>query len=87
VRQPFRFWKHSAVEALLRKRFDELSEVEGVIGTAQQLNRQGRIEYHRPWKEMAVQAPELLERVRAARSYYGALQRSAERERALRTNP
>jgi hypothetical protein len=87
VREPFRFWKYSAVEGLLRRRFDDLSEVEGVVATAQQLNRQGRIDYHRPWKQMALQAPELLDRIRAARDYYGTLQDAALRERGLRTGP
>ena len=85
IRNPLRFWKHSATEELIRKRLDSLTEVERVIATARQLDREERVEYHRPWKQMALQSAELLTRVAAARRFYEDLARTAEREHTLRT--
>ncbi|MGD2108885.1 MAG: CehA/McbA family metallohydrolase, partial [Phycisphaerae bacterium] len=55
VRPPLRFWAHRRVSDLIRQRHISLSEIEGVIATGEQLDRQGRVEYHRPWKQMALQ--------------------------------
>lgn len=84
IRKPLRFWKHASVDELIRKRLDSLSEVEEVVVTARQLNRDGRTNYHRPWKQFALQSADLLTRVGKARQFYERLKAVAQRERAIR---
>ena len=84
IRKPLRFWKHANVQDLVRKRLDSLSEVEQMVATARDLDRAKKIDYHRSWKQVAIQSADLLSRVAAARRFYEDLLRSAEQERAIR---
>ena len=85
VRKPLRFWKHASVAELIRRRLDSLDEVEEIVATARQLDRDGRIDYHRPWKQFSRQSTDLLARVAGAREFYNQLNIIAERERGIRS--
>ncbi len=84
VRSSLRFWKHEEVDELIGKRMESLADIERLVRTARQLDRQGSIEYHRPWKQLALQSAALLDRVEAARRFYEGLEQTAREERALR---
>ena len=84
IREPLRFWKHEAVDELIRKRLASLDEVEGIVEEARKRNQAGELENNRALKQLALQGQQLLERVAAARKLYENLSRTAEREQSLR---
>jgi len=70
IREPFRFWKLEAAEELIAKRLASLDEVEHMVVRAQNLHDDGRTEGSRTLEQLALQGPDLLERVAAARKIY-----------------
>ena len=84
VRDPFRFWKFDQVEDLITRRFNSLSEVEKIVADAVARNEQGEVEDNRTIKQLALQGPQLLERVEAAKQLYDDLEKTWQKEQALR---
>ncbi|MBI5091092.1 MAG: CehA/McbA family metallohydrolase [Candidatus Hydrogenedentes bacterium] len=89
IREGLRFWKYDALDQLIAKRLASLAEVEKIVADAQAQDREGKVDDNRPIKQLALQSPELLERVKDARAIYTELQATMERERPLRhkSNP
>ncbi|MEP0842419.1 MAG: CehA/McbA family metallohydrolase [Phycisphaerae bacterium] len=85
IREGLRFWKFDEVEALLARRAASLEEVEKIVAEATRRRDQGGFTADRAKQQLAVQGPELLQRVAAARKIYEDLKQVAERERPLRT--
>jgi len=84
VREPLRFWKFDSVEELIARRLANLVEVEQIVAEAYEANRQGDIETNRPIHQLALQGPELLKRVDAAKAVYEDLRRIHAQEQTLR---
>ena len=84
IREPFRFWKYEEAEDLIAKRLGSLAEIEEVVATAIDSDSRGEAEANRPIEQLALQAPALLERVKAARQFYEGLKQIYEREKSLR---
>jgi hypothetical protein len=84
VREGFRFWKFDGIDDLLAKGLSGLAEVEKIVADARKLNDEGNVNDNRYVQQLAVQGPELLERVQAARAIYGQLKQVAAKERELR---
>jgi hypothetical protein len=84
VREGLRFWKYDAVDALIAKRLTSLDEVEKLVADARQRDKAGTVEGDRTIKQLALQGPELLKRVEAARKIYAELRETAAKERPLR---
>jgi hypothetical protein len=86
IRDGLRFWKYDAVPDLLAKRLESLRQIEEIVGEAQRLEREGKLENDRYRQQLARQGSALLERVTAARQIYADLQQTADRERTLRSS-
>ncbi len=86
VREGLRFWKFEEVDALLAKRLASLAEIEKIVADAQQRNEAGEAATDRAIQQLALEGPDLLKRVAAARELYAELKMTAERERALRAS-
>jgi len=84
VREGLRFWKFDAVDGLISKRLASLDEVEAIVREAQKQNDEGKAGADRHVRELALQGPELLRRVEAARRIYADLKDVAAKERPLR---
>lgn len=84
VRDGFRFWKFEDVDALIAKRLASLDEIVQIVKEAVARNQRGEADDNRPVRQLALQGPELLERVEIARGIYEALRGIAEKERGLR---
>ncbi|NUM56474.1 MAG: CehA/McbA family metallohydrolase [Candidatus Hydrogenedentes bacterium] len=85
VREGLRFWKYDAVPALIEKRLASLAEIEQIVTDAQTRDAAGQVDDNRAIKQLAIQGPALLERVKAANELYDELTRVAEAEREART--
>jgi hypothetical protein len=85
VREGLRFWKFDDLDSLLGKRLTSLDEVDQIVTDATKRNEAGALDADRTKQELALQGPELLKRVAAARQIYADLKQTAERERPLRT--
>jgi hypothetical protein len=86
VRPPLRFWKHEEVDRLIEARLANLAEVEQIVAAARAANEKGEVEQRREVKQLALQGPELLKRVAAAREIYRSLKEQAEKERPVRSS-
>ncbi len=84
VREGLRFWKYEAVDDLIARRLASLDEVEKIVEDAKQREAKGEVEGDRYVKQLAVQGPELMQRVEAARKIYAELKETAAKERAKR---
>jgi len=78
------FWKYDDVPDLIAKRLKSLREIEDIVADAAKRNEAGKLESDRTVKQLALQGPELLKRVAAAREIYEELKLVADRERAIR---
>lgn len=85
VREGLRFWKIDAVDQLVERRLGNLKEIEDIVAEAKRRNDAGELETDRTLKQLAVQGPELLKRVEAARKIYLDLKHVAEQERTRRS--
>lgn len=84
VREGLRFWKYEGIEDLIAKRETSLAEIEQIVAEAIAQNDAGTVNDNRPIQQLALQGPELLERVQAAREIYAGLRETAGKEAALR---
>jgi len=84
IREGLRFWRFDAVDALIGKRLASLDQVEAIVREAQKQNDEGKAGADRHIRELAIQGPELLRRVEAARRIYADLKDIAAKERPLR---
>ncbi len=84
VREGLRFWKYEGIEDLIAKRETSLSEIEQIVAEAIAQNQAGAVDDNRPIQQLALQGPELLERVKAAREIYTDLRETAGKEASLR---
>ncbi len=85
-RRGLRSWKYEDVPALLAARRESLGQIETLVAAARTADPQA-LAGHQELRQLALQAEPLLERVRAARAIYDELEKTAERERPLRTGP
>ncbi|MCL4692744.1 MAG: CehA/McbA family metallohydrolase, partial [Candidatus Hydrogenedentes bacterium] len=84
IREGLRFWKYEGIEDLIAKRETSLSEIEQIVAEAIAQNDAGAVNDNRPIQQLALQGPDLLDRVRAAREIYAGLRETARLEAALR---
>ncbi len=84
VREGLRFWKLEDIDRLIARRLASLAEVEKIVADARRRNDAGELRTDRAWQQLAIQGPELLEKVKGARELYEGLKGVAERERAAR---
>ncbi len=84
VRDGLRFWKFDGIQELLAKREASLAEVEQIVADAIARNDSGEVDDNRTIKQLALQGPELLQRVDAAKQIYADLGAVADKEVALR---
>lgn len=85
VREGLRFWKFEDLEGSISERVQSLDEIEKLVADAQRADGEGTLEADRTLKQLSLQGPALLERVRAAREIYTTLHETAERERSVRS--
>lgn len=86
VREGLRFWKFDDLDALLAKRLRSLDEVERIVAEATSQNEAKKLNANRALQQLAIQGPDLLKRVVAARQIYSDLKQTAEKERARRAD-
>jgi hypothetical protein len=84
VREGLRFWKYEALAELIAKRLDSLAQIERIVGEVRSQDHGARLLSDRNKKQLAVDGPELLERVVRARNVYAELGKTAEHERGRR---
>jgi hypothetical protein len=84
IRDPLRFWKLEEAERLIGERRASLAEIEKVIDRAVQMNEQGRAEDRKSMKQLALQAPQLQQRIEQAREIYAALEETLAHEAKIR---
>ena len=84
VRPGLRFWKFDDVEALIAKRLASLEDVDAMVKDHIETIAQGGGNTNLTDRQLAVQGPELMKRVAAARQIYEDLRKIAEHERPIR---
>ncbi len=84
VKPGLRFWKFDDVDALIAKRLASLDEVEALVKDRIDKNERGEAEFNLAYKQLALQGPELMKRVAAARQIYEDLRKVADQERPMR---
>jgi hypothetical protein len=84
VREPLRFWKFNQVEDLIARRFNSLAEVEQIIAEAVAQDARGEVDDNQTIKQLALQGPQLLERVQNAKQFYEDLYLTFRKEQTLR---
>ena len=84
VRDPVRWWKYEDAERLIGERLASVAEIEDIVAKAQAQNAEGKIDDRRDLKQLALQGPQLLERVESAREIYASLQEQLKKEANLR---
>ena len=77
VRDGLRFWKFDGLDELFEKRMTSLAQIEEIVASAKQLDAEGKLEWDRYRKQLALQGDLLLERVTQARNMYDDLKRAA----------
>jgi hypothetical protein len=85
VRPGLRFWKFEDIDNLINKRLASLDEIEELVKDHTAKDARGEIDNNRNQKQLALQGPELMKRVNAARQLYLDLKQVAEQERPVRT--
>jgi hypothetical protein len=85
IREGLRFWKFDSVDALIDKRLASLVQIEQLVTETRSQDRGMRLESDRNRKQLALQGPELLERVASARTLYSELRKTADDERSRRS--
>jgi hypothetical protein len=83
IREGLRFWKHAGAGAIIDQMVVYLGEIEGKVIAARGRDA-ATLESSLKLRRLAGQAPELLQRIQAARERYAELRRTLERERPLR---
>jgi len=84
VRPGLRFWKFEDIDNLINKRLANLDEIEELVKDYTAKDARGEIDNNRVQKQFALQGPELMKRVNAARQLYLDLKQVAEQERPVR---
>ncbi|MBE3123290.1 MAG: CehA/McbA family metallohydrolase [Planctomycetes bacterium] len=84
VKPGLRFWKFEELDSLITKRLASLDEVDVLVKDRTEKNARGEVETNRLYKQLALQGPELMNRVTAARRIYEDLKQVADKERPLR---
>jgi hypothetical protein len=84
VREPLRFWKFDAVEDLITRRLTSLAEIEQIVADAAAQNERGEVDDNRTIQQLALQGPQLLKRVEAAKQLYEDFKRIYETEQTMR---
>lgn len=84
VREGLRFWKHGAIDDLLDKRVESLRQIEEIVSNARARHDAGELDGDQTLQQLAIQGPELLKRVDAARAIYADLRKTAADERSAR---
>jgi hypothetical protein len=85
IREGFRFWKFDEVDALIARRLASLEEIVQIVNEAIARHERGEVDDNRPVRQLALQGPELLQRVEVARGIYQELREIAEKERPMRS--
>ncbi len=83
IREGLRFWKHDAVDALIARRLASLDEIDKLVADARSHDEAETLD-DRTIRQLALQGPELLKRVEAARKIYAELKEVAAREGPVR---
>lgn len=84
IREGLRFWKYDGIQELIAKRETSLAEIEQIVAEATAQNDAAAVDDNRPIQQLALQGPELLKRVEAAKEIYANLRETAKEESALR---
>ncbi len=84
VRPPFKFWNLEQADTLIQDRFESLESIEQLIDDYQERLESGTDRGNYGLQQFVSQSPELMKRVREARTYYTNLKQMAEKERKLR---
>lgn len=84
TRPGLRFWKHDEVDQLVARAMISLDQIEKIVADARARDARGELEADRTLKQLALQGPALLERVKEARDIWNDLKEVAAKEAPLR---
>jgi hypothetical protein len=84
VRPGLRFWKFEDVDPLIAKRLASLDDVDGMVKEHMEMVARGGDDTNLTDRQIALEGPELMTRVAAARKIYEDLKKIAEQERPMR---